>query len=423
MSNTQLQLLDHFGRRLLMAGAVALAIGCGGSDGAPEANPASAGYLGSVSIELPGSEWSSYTAIVQEVDDATDASLRAGLETPEWVAPKAYHGAICIPSHSEASLTRYTTDGGGHLTKEATVSFLDYGIGHVEPVFIAPDKAYVFDDAGGQIVIFDPTAMELTGETIDVSDLLAGPAADYAGYLPATLANFSRQRDGRLFVPVRWANWDSEERFVPLAGLLIVDTARDAPVKLLTDGRLTDSIYTVMTDSGDIYLFTGAIGVAFQHVLGNARPGGALRVRSGQEEFDPDFYVDLDEAVGGRPASTPVWSSGTSVLLKVYHDEQQPITEEIKANPIGMLSQAAWRYWEIDLEGGHPPREIQGIPWTSTDGFFYDLRASGGPLFIGVMAADFGRTTLYEVKPDGFERSIDVTGVLQTLVPFTPGRE
>lgn len=413
----------HPASRRLALPALALvnalaAIGCADDDAIIlQQDFRDAAYLGSVSIEVPGSEWSSYTALVREVGDTTNDSLRAGLETPGWLAPKAYRGGIYVPNHEAATLTKYTTDESGALVEEATLSFASFGITWIAPVFVAPDKAYLFDDANLQVILWNPETMALTGQIIDVAPLVSPPVADQPGYLPALLADYARVRGDRLFVPVRWTNWDAETTFVPSAGLLVLDTANDAPVKLLQDDRLTDTIYTVMTDSEDIYLFTGALGVAHHHVRGNARPGGALRVPSGTEDFDPDFYIDLNDAVGGRPASTPVWSSETRVYLKAFHEEQQPLDAQIMAEPGQLLSRAAWRYWEVDLEGAVPARELTELPWTSTDGFFYDLR-DGGPLFIGVMAADYASTTLYEATPTGFERSIDVTGVLQVLAPF-----
>jgi hypothetical protein len=398
--------------------AAVVASGCADGASREQAAPVrDAAFLGSVSIEIPGSEWSSYTALVREVSDATNDSLRGGIETPGWLAPATYQGAIYIPNHEAATLTKYTTDDNGALIQGATLSFMRFGITWIAPVFIAPDKAYLFDDANRQVIVWNPTTMELADKTIDVSPLVSPPVADKPGFQPSMLANYGRSRGERLFVPVRWTNWDAADPFLLSAGLLVIDTTTDTPIRLLQDERLTDTIYTVVTDSQDLYLFTGALGIAHHHVRGNARPGGALRVRSGEEEFDPDFYINLDEAVGGRPASTPVWSSGASVYLKAFHEEQQPIDAAIDADPGQLLGRAAWRYWEVDLEGTAAARELTELPWTSTDGFFYDLR-DDGPLFIGVMAADYGTTTLYEATPDGFRRSIDVVGALQVLTPF-----
>jgi hypothetical protein len=173
----------------------------------------------------------------------------------------------------------------------------------------------------------------------------------------------------------------------------------------------------VMTDAGDLYLFTGAFGVTFQKTHGTGRPGGALRVRNGEETFDPAYYLNLDEAVGNRPASTPVWAGGTNVYLKAFHEERQPITPEIMAAPNSLLTKEAWRYWKVDLEGRVPAQEMTEIPWTSTDGFFYELPEEDR-LFIGVMTADRASTTLYEATPAGFVRSISVAGVLQMLSPL-----
>jgi hypothetical protein len=36
---------------------------------------------------------------------------------------------------------------------------------------------------------------------------------------------------------------------------------------LLQDDRFSDTIYTALTDSGDLYLFTGAYGVAYNSLV------------------------------------------------------------------------------------------------------------------------------------------------------------
>lgn len=84
---------------------------------------------------------------MQEVGDTTNDSLRAGLETPGWLAPSTYLGRIYIPNHADATLTKYATDESGSLIQEGVLSFASFGVSWVAPVFIAPDRAYMFDDA------------------------------------------------------------------------------------------------------------------------------------------------------------------------------------------------------------------------------------------------------------------------------------
>jgi len=257
--------------------------------------------------------------------------------------------------------------------------------------------------------------MQLTGREIDLGPALKRP--DQPTFSVGIQGPAARQRGDRLFVPVRWADWNAAppaNRFINTAGLLVIDTTNDVVVRLLEDDRLTDTIYTVMPDSGDIYLFTGAFGVSYQRVAGNGRPGGALRVRNGEETFDPTYYLNLDEAVGDRPASTPVWAGGTSVFVKAFHEERQPITPDLQADPGDLIAKQAWRYWKVDLAARVPAQELTELPWTSTDGFFYEL-PDENRLFIGVMAADYASTTLYEATARGFTRVLDVVGVLTAL--------
>lgn len=395
----------------------------------PEPAPAATGpYMGAVSVSQPGSEWASYTSVIEAVDEATEISTRAGLETPAWVSPSAYDGAVYIPAGSSPTISKFTTNERNELIPAGTISFAALGVTATfdGPVkgrnLLGADKAYYFDSANQQAIIWDPSTMELSGDVIDLGPALADMQAQYPEYTADIQGNFSaRHRGDRLFVPVRWTYWNAPAgtpQFLSQAGLLVIDTERDEVVRLLTDDRLVDTIYTVMArDSEDIYLFSGALGVSSNAVRGDGRPGGALVVRKGEERFDPDFYIDLEEAVGDRPASTPVWAGGTSVYLKAYYFDELPLTPEVMAQPTSLIGQEAWRYWKVDLAGIEPAREITEVPWTTTDGFFYEL-PDEGRLFIGVLGAMYSRTALYEVTDSGFIPSIEVPGVLQTVSPL-----
>jgi hypothetical protein len=385
-------------------------------EGATEQGP----YMGSLRINSPEAV-SSYTAIVPVVDAATDARLRAGYET-SGVVPSTYQGFLYMPGGAEPTMTKYAVSATGEFTEVGKMSFGAFGVANVGtgPVIgvnmVAPDKAYLLDDANQQLIVWNPETMELTGTVVDLAPALAVEGLD--AWRPQIFLSgapgFARQRGNLLFVPVSWRNFDAYELFAPTAGLLVIDVETDRVVHLLRDERLADSIYTVVTEAGDLYLFSGALGISHQRVRGTAAPGGALRVRSGEDTFDPDYFIDLNAAVGNRPASTPVWAGGSSVYLKAYHEERSPITASIEANPNALIGLQAWRYWKVDLEGAEPAREMTELPWTSTDGFFYRIEEEDR-LFLGVMTADFSRTTLYEATDTGFRPSVDVTGTLTVL--------
>jgi Domain of unknown function (DUF4374) len=329
-----------------------------------------------------------------------------------------------VPDGSSPTITKYKQNDAGEFVKGTTISFAANGV--TSTAFGAPawgenmfakDKAYLTDDANLELVVWDPETMELAGKVIDLSEVLAGPIADKTGYTP--MIGQPVHHGDRVFYPVRWNNWYAvppEPAIVPTAGLLVVDTDKDAVVHLLQDDRLTDTIYTTLTDSGDVYVFTGAYGVAYNYVQGSAagRPGGALRVLNGTDVFDPNYYLNIEEKVGGRPATGPVYAGGTSVFVRAYHEEQGGINPDIEADPKGLTNQEAWRYWKIDLDGPTLSQEVTELPWGATNAAFFSLREEGR-VFLGVLGADFSSTTLYESTPAGFVKAATVTGYLQSL--------
>jgi hypothetical protein len=376
-------------------------------------------YMGTIGLSLPGDLQTSHTAVVPRLGATTSADLQRGVETAGFVMASAYDGFVYIPGGSSPTITKYATDEAGRLTEVGEVSFAAYGVSNVSrgpfigSDMVAPDKAYYFDVSTLQLIIWNPLSMEITGNVVDLAEVLTGsiePQWAVRAFLNYG-EGFARQRGNRLFVPVRWQNADDVSGFVrPRAGLLVLDTETDSVVHLLQDDRIADSIYTVMLDSGDLYLFSGGIGVSQHHLYENAAPGGALRVRNGEDIFDPDYYVNLNQAVGGRPATTPVSAGGTSVYVRVYYDEQGGPQKD----PFELLALRAWRYWKVDLVGDEPAQEIAELPWTSTDGFFYSLPEENRT-FLGVMNADFSATRLYEATPSGFVEAFEVTGTLNVL--------
>ncbi len=184
--------------------------------------------------------------------------------------------------------------------------------------------------------------MELTGKVIDYGDVIRAPSAAHPGLVPQTSGEGETpfHRGNRLFVPTRWRDLNAvppQPVLLPAAGLLVIDTEQDRVISLLQDDRLADTIYSVKADSGDFYLFTGAQGVAVHQVLGSARPGGVLRVKNGEETFDPSYYLNLNDLVGGRPATRPIYAGGTSVYLLVYYAEKGERTP----NPFELIAQEA----------------------------------------------------------------------------------
>jgi hypothetical protein len=306
-------------------------------------------------------------------------------------------------------VTKYTVDASGRFAEGDTLSFSGLGVTSAFfPFFVAQEKAYLYDSANPRFIAWNPSTMELRSTVIDLTAVFADAVAQ--GWRAEAFLGNAVQRDNRLYVPVRWESEAGTYR--QSAGLLVVDTETDAIVRLLEDPRLADSIYTTMTESGDIYLATGFNGIREHWSFGTAAPGGIIRVRNGEEAFDPDFYVNLDEAVGNRPATRPFWADTTSVYVRAYHPEERGIT--LSAETLVTAPQQIWRYWKVDLEVGGQGELIEELPWTAHRGGGA-YATEDGRLFVAVYGEDTYDTVLYERTESGFVQRASHAGELSSL--------
>jgi hypothetical protein len=407
---------------------------CSSDDGSEKAETSGEPtYLAALATPTADSA-TTYTVTTPAIDGTImQYFLKHGLEVDGWASPSSYDGSVFVPHGAEPSITKFTVAADGTLEEGDTVSFAGEGVTYVETgplvgeTLVRRDKAYLFDSTL-RAIVWNPERMELSGQELDFSASLKAVVADAPGYSPQIFVapGFVKQVGKLMFVPVRWQNWSAEtpdKIIYPLGGLLILDTERDEVVRLLTDPRIIDTIYTVVSDAGDLYLFTGAFGASFNAAFGLETPAGVLKIRNGESEFDPDYYLNLEERLGGRPGTTPSAGRGTEVYLKAFYEEEADMYDaegnvkaEIVAEPWSLLS-SGWRYWRIDLEEPDTAQVIEELPWGGTDGYFYRIPEEDR-LFLAVLNGAKGTLkgmTLYEAEGATFTESISVPGTLQAL--------
>lgn len=397
------------------------------SDGSPK-------YLAALSTPTADA-YATYSVTTPDIDGTiVQHFLKRGLENAGHLFPSAFAGDVYVPHGSDPSVTKFGVNADGTLDEGDTISFAGEGVTDVSigPVIgetmIDAGKAYQFDAANLRAIIWDPEKMRLTGDVIDFADLLKDRVGDATGYTPQIFIHpgFVKQVGNRMFVPVRWQNWSAEspdEILFHSAGLLVIDTEKDEVVRLLTDDRIIDTIYTVVSDAGDLYLFTGAFGASFNLAFGLDTPSGVLKIKQGEDTFDEDYYLNLEELMDGHPATTPTGGRGTEVYLKAFYEEKADIYDdegnvkpELEAEPWNLLGKG-WRYWRIDLEKEGVAEVIDELPWGGTDGYFYSIPQEDR-LFLAVLdgaKSHLSGMTLYEVDGSTFTESISVPGTLQVL--------
>lgn len=65
-----------------------------------------------------------------------------------------------------------------------------------------------------------------------------------------------------------------------------------------------------VSDNGDIYVTRGWIPATGDGTV--AKPSGLLRIKNNEENFDPDFFMDLDELTRAK-------CNGIALMLTAYH--------------------------------------------------------------------------------------------------------
>lgn len=212
-----------------------------------------------------------------------------------------YQDDVVVTQHFYGDqAVRYRRGSDGRLSEAGRMSLPAGGFG-ASVVFASPTRAYVALVYTGKIIAFNPQTMTQTGE-IDLTTL--GIARNPANPQdrnpePAVLA----LRAGKLYVALQqltsgFASADG-------ADVAVFDEATGTFERVIRDTRATGPgrfgyNQTMFVDeAGDLYVYCIA---SFGFVPGQT--AGILRIRAGQSEFDPNYFVNLSAATiavpGGR---------------------------------------------------------------------------------------------------------------------------
>jgi hypothetical protein len=87
---------------------------------------------------------------------------------------------------------------------------------------------------------------------------------------------------------------------------LSVDTETDSVLSFTETDRCAGATELAFDNNGDVYYRTNVNQPysRFAHdpkLLAETHPGCVLRIRAGEQEFDPDYLLRLEEVVGNLP--------------------------------------------------------------------------------------------------------------------------
>jgi hypothetical protein len=349
----------------------------------------------------------SYFHVTTSLEAGTEVDTSQALEAAG--AAKLYAayelGWFAFGEGESPTISRYTLDAQGKLKKGTSISLASYGVtGLWDTIyFVSPTKAYYPDRDGTQLIVWNPSTMEITGQ-------IELPETAREGYL-ALYGYSAIERGDKLLISVGWFDWNETDSVLPATGLLVLDTTTDEVVRFDVDERCGGVTTPITTAAGDTVLVSSALAAAAHRLQRLSTAPCALRVPADSDNIDPDYLVQLGTLTGGELSGEPVAGSGDSVFMRVFDEALASVDAPMLTWEL--TGQAAWRWvrWDIAEESVEAveslPPSTSDVVWFRVDDKVYGTQTT----------TDYSETTLIELTAEGGpKRGLTSPGFLHGVV-------
>jgi hypothetical protein len=331
----------------------------------------------------------SYFHLATSLEAGTVIDPRDAVEVPGSAKLFSIEGAgwFAIGGGESPTISEYTLDGG-RLVEGVTISLQEYGVQSLWDTLyvVSPTKAYYPDRDGEQLIVWNPTTMEITGS-------IALPATARAGYL--ALYGYSPViRGSDLLFTVGWFDW-TNDTILAETGLVVIDTATDTVSRTDVDTRCGGITTGVTTASGDTYFVSSALAGAAFRVGRYDREPCALRLPAGGNAFDPSYLDTHDSIAGGAIAGEPVPAGGDAMYLRVL--DEGLATVDPQGASWDVTGQLAWRWRRWDVPGTTTVA-VDALAPSTADVLWFRV---GDRVFGTETTSDYSETTLIDLTADG----------------------
>ena len=358
--------------------AIALALAACGTD-KPTAPGGTPGEL-LVVTSIPDASGVNGSSFVQTADLSQGAINNTdAFEQVFFPYASIFGNTVIVTQHFYGDqAVRYERGTDGRLTEAGRMSLTPGGFG-TNVVFASESKAYLSITYMGKILVFDPRTMtpqhEIDLTTLGIARNPSNP--EDRNPEPAVLS----LRGGKLFVGLQqlvtgFASADG-------ADVAVIDVATDHFEKVIHDdraaspGRYGYNQTMFVDEHGDLYVYCIA---SFGAVPG--QKAGILRIRSGQTEFDPDYFVDITDAnvdvSGGKIGLLNGIGYGGAGML--YAIAEVPA---LRSNPPDYARDRAFQAVRIDLTSG----AIVPLPLPLSNSLGTGVTFSQGAVIFGLSTA------------------------------------
>lgn len=336
-------------RRFIMVLAILSAgsfTGCGNDD----ANPVNTDPTTEVgfAISTVSGAWPNFTTYIQLVPDLDFSNIDndKAIELTNSGSTTHYGGNIyAMPFGAPATLVKYFVNSDSIPEEEQRI--VVPGANTFSALYFESETKAYATVAGGisKLIVFDPSTMRIEDE-LNLSQISKRfPEATRTYYQDMV------ERDGKLFMGVYYEN-----NFAPVndsAYVAVIDLTTSTFQKLLSDGRTGMVFGGPSFGSGIAKDANGNIYIQAKGTLdyGGETPSGILRIKSGETEFDANYFFDLTEAMGGIGYGIYHFGEG---LTFTTHNENTDDFWELNGGPY-------YQYYKIDLES-QSAAKVEGIP-------------------------------------------------------------
>ncbi|MDR1023019.1 MAG: DUF4374 domain-containing protein [Prevotellaceae bacterium] len=351
-----------------------------------------------------------------QADDLTSGEMtivNSGLETDngtEWEFNSNKYLYCLVYNQGNAGLTSsYVLNADGQIEKRGIENEVrsrftthgSYGKYVVTAAAVATDTKDAAGNAaqGVTFTYIDAETQTLATKTIITENILGN--GEYATFSGISEAN------GKLYTagcPIGVSAYGAAKGAADTARtttaypdsvwIAVFDNTNFENPRIIRDGRLSyattrfrSQFYTnlAVDDRQNLYVFSCA------YESTTTKPSGVLRIKSGTEAFDPDFFFDIEAASGGHKLCRPFYIAGDYFLLQMYTEPGAPkATSSAPAAVKLAIFDAANKTF----------RWVTGLPDVANIGSLSKKTAAdNGKIHIAVVTADGEQPAIYTIDP------------------------
>jgi hypothetical protein len=373
-------------------------------------------YLAATNVSN-GDDWSTLIGGLSSLErsQATLAHAHEFFGFADAIADPARPGVYFVSSAESPTIQRFELGVDGPVPGE-TLSFAQWGLsaapGSTETAFAPDGTAYSVNYDNEVVIAWDPDEMSIR-RTIDLNGLTH---EGYASVYPISI----QIRDGRLFLPVSFINFESVE-VLPLTVLGVVDLATDE-VTLHEDTRCSGIRSLFGGPDGALYGATDGFFATQKRLHDQGTAPCVLRIKEGDTSYEPDYQLAQRELVESEiVGDLSVSADGTRFFFNAFDEGVSPIAEDAIYSEVA--SAAGWTLYEVsseritDGDAGAASR-VEGLSPGARNGLRYNIAERS---WITIDQEDYASSQLFDVSTPGkLKEGVTVMGSLGRVVPMRP---